>query len=255
MAAGHRAGRSRATPSQRSRSEVSSHDIKQNMCVVSATGSRSAADAPIDVSAVHACRADGVLVGADGGAVVIGDAVDGDGASAARWHGTRCRWVVELGDGCDEAAVAFEKRGLRGVVRFYRLASDGSAAWLGAASGAGAAPSPSEERYAVDGSPALVLLLRASAGNRGFRATVRYSRRRAGAAAAARPWASEPVACAEPSADAAAFALRPPAALGDAPSRVLVAVAAAAGLVAGLLFVVRGCRARRRGHVVRVTEE
>ena len=36
MAAGHRAGRSRATPSQWSRSEVSSHDIKQNMCVVSA---------------------------------------------------------------------------------------------------------------------------------------------------------------------------------------------------------------------------
>ena len=176
------------------------------------------------------------------------------GASVARWYGTRCRWVVELGDGCDEAAVAFEKRGLRGVVRFYRLASDGSATWLGAAFGAGAAPSPSEERYAVDGSPALVLLLRASAGNRGFRATA-PARRRAGPPAAARLWASEPVACAEPSANAAAFALRPPAALEDAPSRVLVAVAAAAGLVAGLLFVVRGCRARRRGHAVRVTEE
>ena len=36
MAAGHRAGRSRATPSQGSRSEGSSHDIKQNMYVVSA---------------------------------------------------------------------------------------------------------------------------------------------------------------------------------------------------------------------------
>ena len=36
MAAGHRAGRSRATPSQWSRSEVSSHDIKQNMYGVSA---------------------------------------------------------------------------------------------------------------------------------------------------------------------------------------------------------------------------
>ena len=147
--------------------------------------------------------------------------------------------------------MAFEKRGLRGVVRFYRL--DGT--WLGAASGAVAAPSPSEERYAVDGSAALVLLLRASAGNRGFRATVRCSRRRAGAAAAARLWAPEPAACAEPSADAASFALRPPASLGDAPSRVLVAVAATAGLVAGLLFVLRGCRARRRGHAVRVTEE
>ena len=187
--------------------------------------------------------------------MAVGDAVDDGVTSAARWHGTRCRWVVELGDGCDEAAVAFEKRGLRGVVRFYRLASDGSATWVGAASGADAAPSPSEERYAVDGSPALVLLLRASAGNRGFRATVRCSRRRAGPAAAARLWASEPVACAEPSADAAAFALRPPATLEGAPSRALVAVAAAAGLVAALLFVVRGCRARRRGHAVRVTEE
>ena len=44
------------------------------------------------------------------------------------------------------------------------------------------------------------------------------------------------------------------ATLGDAPSRALVAVAATAGLVAALLFVVRGCRARRRGHAVRVTE-
>ena len=46
-----------------------------------------------------------------------------------------------------------------------------------------------------------------------------------------------------------------PAALEGAPSRALVAVAGTAGLVAALLFVVRGCRARRRGHAVRVTEE
>ena len=114
------------------------------LVVVTAAPTCGRADAPIDSAA--RCRADGVLVGAGGGAVVVG-AVDGGGA---RRRGGGAVPVGRAG-----------RRLRRGSWRSRSAAASsastasraGSAAWLGAASGAGGAPSPSEERYAVDGSP------------------------------------------------------------------------------------------------------